>query len=76
VSLAVGGCAYLEAHACRIFALGQTPHSQAHGELARRIHAEVVMAPAPTDFHKSTTTHADHRIWQDVYRQMTAAGRV
>ena len=37
---------------------------------------EVVMAPAPTDFHKSMTTHADHRIWQDVYRPMTAAGRV
>ena len=37
---------------------------------------EVVMALAPTDFHKSMTTHADHRIWQDVYRPMTAAGRV
>lgn len=21
-----------------------------------------------TDFYKSMTTHADHRIWQDVYR--------
>ncbi|MBP8898162.1 MAG: type II toxin-antitoxin system MqsR family toxin [Sulfuritalea sp.] len=37
---------------------------------------EVVMALAPADFHKSMTTHADHRIWQDVYRPMTAAGRV
>jgi motility quorum-sensing regulator/GCU-specific mRNA interferase toxin len=37
---------------------------------------EVVMALAPGDFHKSMTTHADHRIWQDVYRPMTAAGRV
>ena len=27
---------------------------------------EVVMALAPTDFYKSMTTHADHRIWQDV----------
>jgi hypothetical protein len=54
----------------------QTQHSQAHGELARRIHAEVVMALAPGDFYKSMTTHADHRIWQDVYRPMTAAGRV
>ena len=27
---------------------------------------EVVMALAPADFHKSMTTHADHRIWQDV----------
>ena len=37
---------------------------------------EVVMALAPADFHKSMTTHADHRIWQDVYRPLTAAGRV
>ena len=37
---------------------------------------EVVMALAPGDFYKSMTTHADHRIWQDVYRPMTAAGRV
>ena len=37
---------------------------------------DVVMALAPADFHKSMTTHADHRIWQDVYRPMTAAGRV
>ena len=34
------------------------------------------MAPAPTDFHKSMTAHADHRIWHDVDRPMTAAGRV
>ena len=76
VSLAAGGCACLEAHACRIFALGQTQNSQAHGEPAGRIHAEVAMALAPGDFYKSMTTHADHRIWQDVYRPMTAAGRV
>ena len=37
---------------------------------------EIVMALAPADFYKSMTTHADHRIWQDVYRPMTAAGRV
>ena len=37
---------------------------------------EVVMALAPGDFYKSMTTHANHRIWQDVYRPMTAAGRV
>lgn len=30
----------------------------------------------PADFFKSMTTHADHRIWQDVYRPMTPAGRV
>ncbi len=28
---------------------------------------EVIMALAPTNFYKSMTTHADHRIWQDVY---------
>lgn len=37
---------------------------------------EVVMALKPADFHKSMTTHADHRIWQDVYRPMTPAGEV
>jgi motility quorum-sensing regulator / GCU-specific mRNA interferase toxin len=34
----------------------------------------VVMALTPVDFHKSMTTHADHRIWQDVYRTRTANG--
>lgn len=29
---------------------------------------EVVLALMPKDFYKSMTTHADHRIWQDVYR--------
>jgi len=29
---------------------------------------KVVMALTPADFHKSMTTHVDHRIWQDVYR--------
>ena len=28
----------------------------------------VVAALTPRDFYKSMTTHADHRIWQDVYR--------
>ncbi len=37
---------------------------------------EVVLALAPADFYKSMTTHADHRVWQDVYRPMTAAGEV
>jgi motility quorum-sensing regulator/GCU-specific mRNA interferase toxin len=34
------------------------------------------MALSPTDFYKSMTTHADHRIWQDVYRPSTTAGEV
>jgi motility quorum-sensing regulator/GCU-specific mRNA interferase toxin len=37
---------------------------------------KVVMALTPADFHKSMTTHADHRIWQDVYRPGTPAGEV
>ena len=32
----------------------------------------VVMSLTVTDFFKSMTTHADHRIWQDVYRTSTA----
>ena len=32
----------------------------------------VVMSLSPADFHKSMTTHADHRIWQDVYRTKTS----
>lgn len=36
----------------------------------------VVMALTPADFHKSMTTYADHRLWQDVYRPNTRAGDV
>ncbi len=36
----------------------------------------VVMMLEPKDFYKSMTTHADHRIWQDVYRPLTSAGKV
>jgi len=36
----------------------------------------VVAALTPKDFYKSMTTHADHRIWQDVYRPKTSAGDV
>ena len=32
----------------------------------------VVMSLTSTDFLKSMTTHADHRIWQDVYHAKTA----
>lgn len=37
---------------------------------------EVIRALQPSDFHKSMTTHADHRVWQDVYRPMTDVGEV
>jgi motility quorum-sensing regulator/GCU-specific mRNA interferase toxin len=36
----------------------------------------VVAALTPRDFYKSMTTYADSRVWQDVYRPMTAAGEV
>lgn len=35
---------------------------------------DVVMALTMADFHKSMTTYADHRVWQDVYRTATAEG--
>lgn len=34
----------------------------------------VVMSLTTTHFYKSMTTHTDHRIWQDVYRTLTAGG--
>lgn len=37
---------------------------------------KIVMALTPKDFYKSMTTHADHKIWQDVYRPVTPAGEV
>ena len=37
---------------------------------------EVVMTLTPVDFYKSMTTHADHTVWQDVYRPTTWAGDV
>lgn len=36
----------------------------------------VVLALTRHDFHKSMTTHADHKVWQDVYRPVTPAGKV
>ena len=37
---------------------------------------DVVRALTIGDFHKSMTTHTDHRAWQDVYRPLTSAGDV
>lgn len=34
----------------------------------------VIVALTPADFYKSMTTHADHRIWQDVYHAKTPKG--
>ncbi len=36
----------------------------------------VVNALTAKDFYKSMTTHADHALWQDVYRPVTGAGSV
>ena len=35
---------------------------------------EVVLSLVPRNFYKSMTTHADHRIWQDVYHAKSAIG--
>ena len=36
----------------------------------------VIEALTPADFYKSMTTHADYRVWQDVYRPSTPVGDV
>ena len=36
----------------------------------------VVMTLTPADIYKSMTTHADHKVWQDVYHPSTPAGDV
>ena len=36
----------------------------------------VIATLTSADFYKSMTTHADHRIWQDVYRPVTDLGEV
>jgi len=37
---------------------------------------DVVRSLTRGDFYKSMTTHADHRIWQDVYHAAIPAGKV
>ena len=37
---------------------------------------EVILSLSPSDFYKSMTTYAGHRVWQDVYRPTTSAGAV
>lgn len=36
----------------------------------------VIMTLTPTNFHKSMTTYADHRIWQDVYHAQITGNEV
>ena len=40
----------------------------------RPMRCAIVMALTRENFYKSMTTHADHRIWQDVYNAKTAYG--
>lgn len=35
---------------------------------------QVVSALEMKDFYKSMTTHADHKVWQDVYKPSTVVG--
>lgn len=37
---------------------------------------EVITGLKRTDFYKSMTSHVDHRVWQDVYRPLTATGYI
>lgn len=37
---------------------------------------DVVRGLMRGDFYKSMTTHADHRVWQDVYHAPAPAGKV
>ena len=37
---------------------------------------DVVAALTISDFHKSMTTHADHKLWQDVYCPSTPFGEI
>lgn len=36
----------------------------------------VIAALTLADFYKSMTSHADHQIWQDVYKPTTAVGEI
>lgn len=36
----------------------------------------VILGLTSADFYKSMTTHADHRVWQDVYRLKALAGDI
>lgn len=55
--------------------LGATAGAAALGLDAEGVVA-VVMALRPADFYKSMTTHADHTVWQDVYRPASPAGDI
>jgi motility quorum-sensing regulator/GCU-specific mRNA interferase toxin len=58
----------------------RTTHSAREGATALGMDFDamlaVVLSLTSSDFYKSMTTHADHRVWQDVYRPSTPAGQV
>jgi motility quorum-sensing regulator / GCU-specific mRNA interferase toxin len=58
----------------------RTTHSARMGATALGLELSdmltVVMGLTSTDFYKSMTTHADHKVWQDVYRPNTRVGDV
>jgi len=37
---------------------------------------EIVISLSSSDFYKSITTYADHKVWQDVYRPSTEFGDI
>ena len=37
---------------------------------------DMVLGLTASDFYKSMTTNADHKIWQDVYRPNTNVGEI
>ncbi len=56
----------------------RTTHSARQGAAALGLEFSemltIVAALQAHDFYKSMTTHADHRVWQDVYRPITPVG--
>lgn len=59
--------------------LRMTASAVAGGELLglnRTTIVDIVAVLKPADFYKCMTTHADHKIWQDVYHPSTTVGNV
>ena len=58
----------------------RTTHAAREGGVALGLDFDAMLAVltalTKNDFYKSMTSHADHRVWQDVYRPTTQAGEV
>ena len=48
--------------------------ARAVGVVGLKSMCDLVLALTTKNFYKSMTTHADHRVWQDVYHSVTAEG--